>query len=617
MGRHGDQLLKELSGHYTVQEGGKRLYIPADLAASLDKEQDPLPFRGMRAHSKHEGSWLLSYKRQYAGTAAKTAWNQAFLTLSKAQQSCKEDNQNGNGTSSTCSGQLRGHHLRDPRLTYFAVGAVVQEGLQGDLACAAEAEAAHQVMFTAEPGFWLASLQGKYWPWKLALAESWAECQKKPGVQEVPEAEHSRTTKFWRVLHKAVQLMDGRPYHQWHNHCGRGVAFHSGFLKLVQDLGLVAINPPEGAQPRDWAPVNLSCTAGRQHHLRAASTSSTSCPPDLQLQLDKYLAAADLLSSTLSSPPRTCQEYISKFIVFQKEVTSLRAPHVGGGYTVPWTFRSAAVARMRANSIKALAKPEAVSPADFAAAFPDQNNWISQLQGSSTCQTLADFLKLLSYQGPPELLTMKLCLHLEADLQLYNPAWLWRHADKLHSGAQELATQLGFFPHIAVYLQLLREQWSSEQAKWPKLSFKLTAAPAVPAVPAVPKNRIKGKGNGPPSSAPLKKARTATASEGLREQTQEGATPAASCGADLANQSTDDDVIAVPCSPILPVKSVSILDLTSSVGTPPTTEAAEAGALKVTSINQALQKPRKAPPIPSSWHNRAPVLPPPAPGGLR
>lgn len=503
MGRRSNQCEKELVGHYAFEESGKRRFVPGDLATSLDKEQDPAPFRGMRPHATHVGSWLLHYKGEYLGTAAKTDWSRVFTTLTEAQK-----NQEKGGTSSASStssgsspkGTLTGHQLRLPRLTYFAVGAVVQDGLQGDLASAAEAEVSHQVMFTAEPGLWLVSLQGKYWPWKLALAESWAACQKPPAVQEVPEPEPSRADKFWRVLHRAVQLMDGRPYHQWHNHCGRGVAFHSGFLKLVQDLGLVVISPPAGAQPKAWEPVQLSCTAGRQHHLRAASTSSASCPPEVQSQVEKYLAAADLLNIALSSPPRTCQEYISKFKVFQQGAASLKAPHVGGGYTVPWTFRSAAVARMRAKSLEALSEPEAVSPADFAAAFPDQNDWISQLQGSSSCQTLADFLKVLGYQGPPELLTMKLCLHLEADLQLYNPSWLWKHADQLHEGARELAEHLGFFPHIAVYLQLLREQWHSTQAKWPKLSLKLAAMPAVPAVTAVPAapavlKRIRGKSN--------------------------------------------------------------------------------------------------------------------------
>lgn len=531
-------------GPYT--EDKKRLYIPGDLAASLDKEQVRGPFRGMRPHSK--GSWFLHYKKQYAGLAAKTAWSEAFLTLSQAQQeSVKQEKELRNSSASQASSAssckspnpLRGHPLRGPRLTYFAVGAVVQDGLQGDLAAAAKAEASHKAMFTAEPGLWLASLQGKYWPWKLALAESWAECHSEPAVPAWPEAP-SRATKFWRVLHKAVQLMDGRPYHQWHNHCGRGVAFHSGFLKLVQDLGLVVISPPAADGPGAWAPIKLSCTAGRQHHLRVAASnaSGASCPTAVQLQVDKYLAAADQLNSALSSPPTTCQEYITKFKMFEKEISGLRAPHVGGGYTVPWTFRSAAVARMRANGVEALAEPEAVSPKEFAAAFPDQNDWIGQLQGSSSCQTLADFTKLLSYQGPPELLTMKLCLHLEADLQLYNPAWLWQNADQLHSGAQELAGRLGFFPHIAVYLQMLREQWDAEQAEWPELSLQLTAATAVPAVPAGPKRRIKGKGNGSPSCAPTKKARTATSAEEL-------SSAASSPPTGLAAQSMDDNVEAV------------------------------------------------------------------------
>ena len=587
--------------HYgPYNEDKKRLYIPGDLAASLDKEQVRGPFRGMRPHPKHD-AWFLHYQKQYVGLAAKTAWSEAFLTLSQAQQERakkeKELRNSSASSSSSCTspGPLRGHHLRGPRLTYFAVGAVVQDGMQGDLAAAAKAEVSHKAMFTAEPGLWLASLQGKYWPWKSAVAESWAECQSKPPVPAVPEVPEapSRATKFWRVLHRAVQLMDGRPYHQWHNHCGRSVAFHSGFLKLVQDLGLVVISPPAADQPGAWAPINLSCTAGRKHYLRVAA-SSASCPTVVQLQVDKYLAAADQLNSDLSSPPTTCLEYISKFKSFKEEISRLRAPHVGGGYTVPWTFRSAAVARMRAFGIEALAEPEAVSPAEFAAAFPDQNDWIGQLQGSSPCQTLADFAKLLSYQGPPELLTMKLCLHLEGDLQLYNPAWLWQHANQLHSGAQELAGQLGFFPHIAVYLQMLREQWDAEQAVWPELSLRLTepelSIRLVPAVPAVPQRRLKGKGDpNLRSCTQTKKARTATFAKGK-----------SSTGA----QSTDD-VVAVPsgsrAANIAPGQSGSSVVTSASPSPAAKPEDTRTGVPSISQTAFTRELRTRALQIPSSW----------------
>jgi len=136
---------------------------------------------------------------------------------------------------------------------------------------------------------------------------------------------------------------------------------------------------------------------------------------------------------------------------------------------------------MRSSGIQALSGADVANLVEFAASFPDQNDWLKELfRGLHTVQGV---MNVLEYEGPPELLTMKLCLHLESELRLYNAEWLCQNALGLHMGAQLYAKRLGFFPHIGVFLQLLRERWEVEQQVWPNLSLSLeedawTAAPS-------------------------------------------------------------------------------------------------------------------------------------------
>lgn len=488
-----------------VRVGTDRLYYEGEsLMVELRRAVSPFPFRGLEFKEQVAGlqKWQVRYKGNYCGRVPLSALNSAFKKLKheqdKEKAEIKKKKQDKCGQEE--STPARGRTLRIPRLLYLAVNEVTGDGIQGDLSAAEAAEHLHADMFCADRGLWMASLQGKYRPWKDALWTAWHQWGPKEGV-----AKETRAISFWRVLQQATLEMSTKGYQDWSDHCGKNVAHHSGFLKLLIDLGLVQLPPPVqeeaiGPVPKRRKvqsvvpgvpvvtpllgvpgehPVRLSTNKLKQnatHHLQ------TGPPSELQrMAIEKYLATADALHKILQDPPKTCQEYIGAFKLFQEAAIQHKPPHVTGSYTLPWTFRSAAYARMRVSGIQALSGAEVADLTQFAASFPDQNDWLKELfKGLRTVQGVMD---VLEYKGPPELLTMKLCLHLESELLLYNAEWLYQNALGLHMGAQLLAERIGFFPHIGVFLQLLRERWEVEQQVWPELSLSLeedawTAAPS-------------------------------------------------------------------------------------------------------------------------------------------
>ena len=504
---------------------GEPYHKTAKLEEELRDAVRPFPFRGL-AYGEKKGDggqfWQVRYKKVHCGRTPLVELNSAFRLL-KSQQDKEKSGTTQNGREG-----LFGQQLRNPRLTYFAVNAVIGDGIQGDLSAAEAAEELHGAMFTKECGLWLASLQGKYGPWKNALWTAWQ--------LHGQDAEEGRVGIFWCVLQHATLEMSKTKYQDWSDHCGKSVAHHSGFLKLLIDLGLVQLHPvkeegeqvakrrkvgpgaikgsmqpgvsgvpvelPELGKP-GFHPVWLSTNKQKQGASHCLQTGPPS--PQQTLSTQKYLDTADALHSVLLDPPKTCQEYIAAFKLFQDVVRKHKPPHVNGSYTMPWTFRSAAFARMRHHGIHALSGAPFSNLREFAAAFPDQNDWLSEL--SSGQNTVQGVMNILEYKGPPELLTMKLCLHLEADLMLYNPEWLYQNAAGLHMGAQCLAKRIGFFPHIGVFLQLLRERWEAEKQIWPQLSLSLeddawmassssthgppsAAQASVPGVPGVPAARM-------------------------------------------------------------------------------------------------------------------------------
>ena len=114
----------------------------------------------------------------------------------------------------------------------------------GDLQAAVRAMREHSAMFFAEPGLELASIQGKYMPWKETLFIAWQEhCEQHPELWSPGVALTERATRTAAVVSWAARAMHGKPLESWALHCGKKVGYHSGFLPLLSRMGIVVTDP--------------------------------------------------------------------------------------------------------------------------------------------------------------------------------------------------------------------------------------------------------------------------------------------------------------------------------------------------------------------------------------
>lgn len=205
-------------------------------------------------------------------------------------------------------------------------------------------------MFLAESGLWLASIQGKYWPWKVALHQAWLAHratnpqQWSPGV---PTA--SRSARTVAVMVSATVAMDNVDYSVWVQHCGKNVCHHSGFLALLLRMDLLTAQlPAESQSLRVWTPVRLSVDGKTRHFIPPSPEGDTV----ILEHFSRYVAAADALRESLASPPRTCLEWAGKVDALLAQMKVIKSRSFAGTrtYLPLWTFRTAAYARMQARS---------------------------------------------------------------------------------------------------------------------------------------------------------------------------------------------------------------------------------------------------------------------------
>ena len=462
-----------------MAEAGVR-YQRVRLDSELEKERPVGVFRGVSLQGHPRPRWLVYYKSDYvfqsiacpnwlacwdALRAKQRAWNQA----QKAQQ----------GAPGAPGAKVKGGYaMFQHRLTFRAVNGILTGSLPGDLSAAVRAEADHRSMFAVEPVLHLASIQGKYGPWKDALFRAWQET---PGAPSQGPLEHleppgadgldSRASALFRVLSRAACLLHQVDYKVWDQHCGRHVAHHSGFLALLADLKVLS-HGATGTQLR------LSSARGAKvpmHELAATA--------DIP-RLSRYVLAAECLTRHLREPPRTFAEYVRNYAAYRAEVTQIRAPHNGGAYTVPWTWRSACLARMRALGVSRLLEAERVTVADFVAAFPDQNDWVETFK-SYAAESVQHFMAELEFPEEPECLTLRLCINLEDEMALYCPRWLWHNRAVLLQHCHQFCRREGFFPHLGAMLANMRDQWRA-QAHSLSMESLLLLEPLEPQEPPEP-----------------------------------------------------------------------------------------------------------------------------------
>ena len=300
-------------------------------------------------------------------------------------------------TGASISAKL-GHLRRLFAACNMVIGA---DMLPGDLEHAVRAERQHQDMFVADPGFRALSLHGKHGPWKDALHQAWRAFTTHgvPGVPGAP-TDPGRVRHVHSVLLAAAQGVEEVPAEvrqAWTQHVGRNVCRHSGYLVLLQDLGVLESRPTAGSpqpsqssQPGGVPGVVLDLSGGK------VASKKTYClvrelTPAVREKLSAYLAVADLLAEWAIPAPGSCEDWVLRYRLFAREVAAIpAAPHCSGGYRLPWLWRSACLARMRQEGRQSLNPCTKVSLAAFRSASPDQREWVDLLgQGDLSLQVHA------------------------------------------------------------------------------------------------------------------------------------------------------------------------------------------------------------------------------------
>ena len=398
--------------------------------------------------------------------------------------------------------QTRSHLAR----LFLAADGVMEDTTPGDITAAILAAKLHKNMFLSEPGLHLASIQGKYQPWKDKLYQAWLEevagqpDQWGPGVLEPRLTECQRSRRLYAVLVRAARSLDGFNYQVWVAHCGRNVSHHSDFLAMLQALDVLTMEPEGGPGVSGSAILRLSQKQQGPKNIYRVQPYTVK----LGNTLLGYLKAADQLAAALKEPPRTCAEWLQKYEALCLELRRIKARNLSpetGKYVVPWTFRAAPIGQMRAAEPPIL---QLSGTADFTArnlhdAFPDSNSWLTGSHFGAGCGSTLELQARLQYSRETEYLAMRTCLYLDTELQLHNPAWLLKHQAGLRAARVKMEAVLGFTPHLAILLKAIRADQSDEHeasiyfapsplpASWGHGASQMSQPP--PAAPVEPKRR--------------------------------------------------------------------------------------------------------------------------------
>jgi len=127
-------------------------------------------------------------------------------------------------------------------------------------------------------------------------------------------------------------------------------------------------------------------------------------------------------------------------------------------YTESWALRTLLVGRMRSKGIKRIKMPMAgqMSISVFQNMFPDERKWLTRFgwkDGQRT--TLAGLFNRLGYTGPPELLSMWLCLLCNPAFDVISAKELELRKPALRAAMQQYRNDHGMWPHPLVLVKLV------------------------------------------------------------------------------------------------------------------------------------------------------------------
>ena len=287
--------------------------------------------------------------------------------------------------------------------------------MQGDLSTLPQAYRSHSDMFEACPGLWLASVQGKYWPWRDALYQAYLQDSGSSSSRHAKRSSAKRSSgvlESWggynaprlaRIMMQAARAMSGVDTSSWVKHCGKKVSFHSGFLALLLRMGIVILHLPEGESTYNhYERLQLSVNPGDFHYLVPEADDRR---PVLE-GLGRYCQAGAALWDALKVPPKTCRDWVCAVEALLPKLKKLGSLSMAGTrtYLPLWTFRASAYQLMQVagmfgiTSCKAccadLVKGVFVSGLCGQVADPP----ISRLTGC-TDVTVAEFAKTIPDQG--------------------------------------------------------------------------------------------------------------------------------------------------------------------------------------------------------------------------
>ena len=183
------------------------------------------------------------------------------------------------------------YFLRDVVLRFRATRIYWAPGvfIPPDLEAAVQHQTVSKAMYNAEAAYEILSVQGKYGPWKHALFKAWT-ANGRPSSRGLPP--QARADNVVAVLRSACEFMHGHNLTAWVQHCGRGVAHHSGFVPMLLRMQVI--------RRAASGPLHLGL-----------SKYAFTCRRSVQVSrcLQGLLLACDKLRGVLANPPRTCQQW--------------------------------------------------------------------------------------------------------------------------------------------------------------------------------------------------------------------------------------------------------------------------------------------------------------------
>ena len=202
--------------------------------------------------------------------------------------------------------------------------------------------------------------------------------------------------EVYDVIEEAVRRMPhhSRALEAWRLNCGRSTSRTHGFLRMLTQIRVLKRVKKGGMKL--GASGHYALDVGHKH---AALKN-----------LEKAHAAGKVLLDIAHRAPKSGSDWIRLQSRAMPALKKMGFPGLSmGGYNAAWSMRCALVA---GHTIKNIQRMDINNPSlkNFARMFPDQAAGVFRVARAVGQRTVADLIKKLQYRGPPQFLSMDLCL---------------------------------------------------------------------------------------------------------------------------------------------------------------------------------------------------------------